>query len=61
MLSRLPRAYQRSKVKGGKMNKELKQRKRWLDALRIAKCLFEDEGYHIRYLKDLERFIIANK
>ncbi|MBA7492462.1 hypothetical protein ES702_03012 [subsurface metagenome] len=43
------------------MNKELKRRKRWLDALKIAKCLFEDEGYHIEYLKDLERFIIANK
>jgi len=40
------------------MDKELKRRKRWLDALRIAKILFEDEGYHIRYLKDLERFII---
>ena len=61
MLSRLLRAYHRSKVKGRKMNKELKHRKRWLDALKIAECLFDDEGYHIRYLKDLERFIIANK
>jgi len=61
MPSRLPRAYDRSKVKGAKMNKGVKRRKRWLDALRIAKILFEDEGYHIRYLKDLEGFIIANK
>jgi len=61
MLSRLLRAYQRSKVKRAKMDKELKRKKRWLDALRIAKILFEDEGYHIRYLKDLESFIIANK
>ena len=61
MLSRLPGAYQRSKVKGHKMDKELKRKKRWLNALRIAKILFEDEGYHLRYLKDLERFIIANK
>ena len=42
------------------MDKELKRKKRWLDALRIAKILFEDEGYHIRYLKDLESFIIAH-
>jgi len=61
MLSRLPGAYQRSRVKGGKMDKELKRKKRWLDALKIAEILFEYEGYHIRYLKDLERFIIANK
>ncbi|MBA7702186.1 hypothetical protein ES703_110943 [subsurface metagenome] len=61
MLSRLLREYQRSKLKGGKMDKELKHRKHWLDALRIAEILFEYEGYHIRYLKDLERFIIANK
>ena len=61
MLSRLPGAYHRSKVKGAKMDKELKRKKRWLNALRIARILFEDEGYHIRYLKDLERFIIANK
>ena len=43
------------------MDQELKRKKRWLDALRIAEILFEDEGYHIEYLKDLERFIIANK
>ena len=61
MLSRLLRAYHRSQGKGGKMDKGLKRKKRWLDALRIAKILFEDEGYHIRYLKDLERFIIADK
>ena len=61
MLSRLLRAYQRSKLKGRKMDKELNRKKRWLDALRIAKILFEDEGYHIEYLKDLERFIITNK
>lgn len=43
------------------MTKKSKRRKRWLDALGIAKILFEYEGYHIRYLKDLEEFIIANK
>jgi len=61
MLSRLPGAYQRSRVKAGKMDKELKRKKHWLDALRIARILFEDEGYHVRYLKDLESFIIAKK
>jgi len=52
MLSRLPGVYQKSKLKGAKMTKKSKRKKHWLDALRIAKILFEDEGYHIRYLKD---------
>jgi len=28
------------------MDKELKRKKRWLDALKIAEILFEYEGYH---------------
>lgn len=39
------------------MSSELKRRKRWLQALKIAKCLFEDEGYHTEYLEDLEGFL----
>jgi len=31
--------------------------KRWLRALAIAKCLFEDEGYHTVYLEEIEEFI----
>ena len=31
--------------------------KRWLRALEIAKCLFEDEGYHTLYLEEIEEFI----
>lgn len=39
------------------MNPELKRRKRWFRALEIAECLFEDEGYHIEYLKNLKEFL----
>ncbi len=35
--------------------------KRWLRALAIAKCLFEDEGYHTIYLEEIETFIKAQK
>jgi len=31
--------------------------KRWLRALEIAKCLFEDEGYHTKFLEEIEEFI----
>ena len=30
---------------------------RWLKALEIAKCLFENDGYHTVYLEDIENFI----
>ena len=30
---------------------------RWLRALGIAKILFEDQGYHTRYLEEIEQFI----
>jgi len=39
------------------MNAELKRRKRWFRALEIAEFLFEDEGYHREYLKDLKKFL----
>ncbi len=39
------------------MNPELKRRKRWFRALEIAECLFEDEGYHTEYLKDIEKVL----
>jgi len=31
--------------------------KRWLDALTIAKILFEYEGYHINYLNQIESYL----
>ena len=34
-----------------------KEVKRWLKALRIAKIIFEDQGYHTLYLEEIERFI----
>lgn len=30
---------------------------RWLKALEIAKILFEEEGYHTRYLQAIEELI----
>ena len=39
------------------MNPELLRKKRWFRALEIAECLFEDEGYHIEYLKDIEKVL----
>ena len=39
------------------MNPELKRRNRWFRALAIAECLFEDEGYHTKYLEDLKEFL----
>ncbi len=38
-----------------------KETKRWLKALNIAKLLFEDQGYHYRYLEEIEDFIIKEK
>ena len=31
--------------------------RRWLKALEIAKILFEDQGYHTRYLDEIEDHI----
>ncbi len=31
--------------------------KGWLRAMEIARCLFEDQGYHRIYLNQIERFI----
>jgi hypothetical protein len=31
--------------------------RRWLKALQIAKILFEDQGYHTRYLDEIEDHI----
>lgn len=33
------------------------RRKRWFRALQIAEVLFEDEGYHTKYIKDLRDFL----
>ena len=41
--------------------KKDKRMKRWLRALGIAKCLFEEEGYHTDYLKEIEHFISENQ
>ena len=41
----------------GKMDPELLRKKRWFKALEIAEILFEDEGYHIEYLKDIEEVL----
>lgn len=30
---------------------------RWLKAIKIAKILFEEEGYHVRYLQEIEGLI----
>ena len=30
---------------------------RWLRALQLARILFEDEGYHTRYLEEIEEYI----
>lgn len=34
-----------------------KEGKRWLKALKIAKFIFEDQGYHTHYLDEIERII----
>ena len=39
------------------MNPELLRKKRWFRALEIAECLFEDEGYHTEYLRDIEKVL----
>ena len=42
---------------GGEIFVVRKEVKRWLKALRIAKIIFEDEGYHTLYLEGIEKFI----
>ena len=37
------------------------QRTRWLRALSIAKILFEEEGYHTRYLDEIEHWIVTGQ
>jgi len=39
------------------MKPELLRKKRWFRALEIAKYLFEDEGYHTKYLEDIEKVL----
>jgi len=43
------------------MYKAKKETKRWLNALGIAKAVFEDEGYHTQYLEQIEFFIRREK
>ena len=33
------------------------QKRRWVRALEIAKICFSSEGYHTRYLEEIEHFI----
>jgi len=33
---------------------------RWFKALEIASVLFEEEGYHVQYLNQIEEFIRVN-
>ncbi len=40
-----------------KRNKTIIKTKRALRAIEIAKILFEDEGYHTRYLEAVEKFL----
>ena len=40
-----------------KMAPKLKRKNRWFRALKIAECLFEDEGYHTEYLEDSKDFL----
>jgi len=43
------------------MYKATKETKRWLNALGIAKVVFDDEGYHSKYLEQIEDFIRSKK
>ena len=47
-------------MKGPARQGNEKQVKRWLRAIEIAKCLFEEEGYHISYLEEIENLIKSN-
>ena len=40
-----------------KLDPEKLQRRRWLRALEIAKVCFWGEGYHTRYLEEIETFL----
>ena len=35
----------------------IEEGRRWLKALKIAKIIFEDQGYPTRYLDEVERFV----
>lgn len=35
-----------------------KEKRMWLKALGIAKILFEEEGYHTRYLESIEQLLM---
>ena len=40
-----------------KLSPQELQKGRWLKALGIAKICFSSEGYHTRYLEEIEHFI----
>ena len=40
-----------------KLSPEELQERQWLKALEIAKICFSSEGYHTRYLDEIEHFI----
>jgi len=41
-----------------RLTKDQRQRARWIRALAIAKILFEEEGYHTRYLEEIKQRIV---
>ena len=47
----------RGKTKGGELSVIIEEEKRWLKALKIAKIIFEDQGYPTHYLDEVERFV----
>lgn len=46
-----------NKSKRGELSVIRKEAKRWLKALKIAKIIFEDQGYHTAYIEAMEKFI----
>jgi hypothetical protein len=40
-----------------KLDPDELQKRRWLKALEIAKVFFDSEGYHTRYLDEIETLI----
>ena len=40
-----------------KLSPQELQKRRWLKALEIARICFSSEGYHTRYLEEIEHFI----
>jgi len=43
------------------MYKNKKETNRWLKALEIARVIFDDEGYHILFLEEIENFIRSKR